>query len=218
VVGEVEDSYSKLVSDFRQSEGLLMAHAIRPYKQEREKWLSLLKQKQDEVARLNSTNSHNLLAEQQMKQMQLELREKDAIIQRLVLQNEQLAEKVARQSAVAASMRHRLQSVNDELGVLRDRMAPLREVKQQLSVHSDQMATCALVLGKMAALLSVKDNAIYALQRDLAHARADAGFSRPAQLSQSHAMQEQQFESKDRLLQEMIRNLQSQLRRDSARG
>jgi hypothetical protein len=71
---------------------------------------------------------------------------------------------------------------------------------------------------EVAALLSVKDNAIYALQRDLAHARADAGFSRPAQLSQSHAMQEQQFESKDRLLQEMIRNLQSQLRRDSARG
>jgi hypothetical protein len=49
VVGEVEDTYNQLVGDFRQSEGLLMAHAIRPYKQERDKWLSMLKQKQDEV-------------------------------------------------------------------------------------------------------------------------------------------------------------------------
>jgi hypothetical protein len=161
-----------------------------------------------------------MLAEQQMKQLQLELREKDTQIQRLVLQKEQLEAKVARQSAVAASMRHRLQHVHTELGGLRNQMAPLRAARQQLAVFSDQMATCALVLGKMAALLSVKDNAIYSLQRDLAHARADNTFGPPRP---SHApggmnalaAQEQQFEKKDRLLQEMIRNLQHQLRRES---
>jgi chromosome segregation ATPase len=166
-VDGVQETLSKMIVDFRENESQLLAHTVKPFKKDRDRWLLLLKQKQDEVARLDQLNSHSTLLQQQVKHLQMEVREKDAVISRLASSNEQLEKQLSNTRRSSRDFDAQVRSLSTQLQAMRQQMKPLQAVKHQLTAHSDQMSMCALALGKMAALLSAKDNLIASVQRDL---------------------------------------------------